>query len=48
MWGKKCYSYSFTKNDFKKVGRKSVARSRKKQISSSEKEVRVSSQKCCF
>ena len=32
------------KNDTKKFGRKSVSRSRKKQIGSPEKEVRVSSQ----
>ena len=32
------------KNDIKKDGRKSVARSRKKQIGSPEKEVRASSQ----
>ena len=32
------------KNDIKKFGRKSVSRSRKKQIGSPEKEVRVSSQ----
>ena len=32
------------KNDIKKFGRKSVSRSRKKQIGSPEKEVRASSQ----
>ena len=36
------------KTDVKKIGPKSIARSRKKQIGSPEKEVRVSSQNNVF